>query len=67
MFFFCTLADAFTTSYHIKIVCSCWVLKSSNNACLHNPVASASFLTQKLEKKADQSLCIRKEDWKHGS
>ena len=63
MFFFCTLANAFPTSYHINTVCSSWVLKPSNNACLLNLVPSASFLTQTnwLEKKADQSLCIRKE------
>ena len=63
MFFFCTLANASPTSYHIKTVCFCWVLKPSNNVCLLNLVPSASFLTQSnwLDKKADQSLCIRKE------
>ena len=63
MFFFHTLATCFPTSYHIKTVCSCWVWKPSNNACLLNLVPSASFLTQSnwLEKKADQSFCFRKE------
>ena len=63
MFFFHTLATASPTSYHIKTVCSCWVLKPSINACLLNLVPSASFLTQSdwLEKKADQLLCICKE------
>ena len=62
-FFYHTLADGFPTSYHIKTVCSCWVLKSSNNTCLFNLVPSTSFLTQSnwLEKKSEQSLCIRKE------
>ena len=62
MFFFRTLANAFPTSYHIKSVCSCWVLKPSNNVCLLNLVPSVSFLTQSdsLEKKADQLLYIRK-------
>ena len=63
MFFFYTLANAFPTSYHIKTVCSCWVLKPCNNACLLNLADSASFLTQSdwLEKKVGQLLCIRKE------
>ena len=63
MFFFCTLATAFPTSYCMKTVCSCWVWKLSNDACPLNLVPSASFLTQSdwLEKKADQSLCVGKE------
>ena len=68
MFFFHTLEcsffhTAFPTSYHIKISCSCWVWKPSNNECLLNLVPSASFLTQSnwLEKKVDQSLYVRKE------
>ena len=63
MFFFHTLATVFPTPYHIKTVCSCSVLKPSNNACLLNLVPSASLLTQSnwLEKKADQLPCIRKE------
>ena len=62
-FFFCSPANVVTTSYHIKTFCSCWVLRPSNNACLLNLVSTASFLTQSdwLEKKADQSLCFRKE------
>ena len=61
MFFFCTLATAFPTSYHMKTVCSCWIWKLSN--LIINLVPSASFLTQNdwLEKKANQSLCDRKE------
>ena len=63
MFFFCTLATAFPTSYCMKTVCSCWVWKLSNDACPLNLVPSASFLTQSdwLEKKSDQSFCVRKE------
>ena len=63
MFFFRTLATAFPTTYHMKTDCSCRVWKLSNDACPLKLVPSASFLTQrdKLEKKADQSLCIRKE------
>ena len=63
MFFFYTPASAFPTSYHMKTVCSCWVLKPSNNACLLNLVHRASFLTQSdwLEEKVGQLLCIRKE------
>ena len=63
MFFFRTLANAFPTSYHMKTVCSGWVLKPSNKECLLNFVPSTSFLTQShwLEKKDDESLCIRKE------
>ena len=63
MFFFRIVATAFPTSYRMKTVCSCWVWKLSNDACLLNVVPSASFLTQSdwLEKKADQSLCVRKE------
>ena len=54
MFFFHTLAT-FPTSFHIKTVCSCTYLL--------NLIPSASFLTQSdwLEKKANQSLCVRKE------
>ena len=63
MFFFRTLATAFPTTYHMKTDCSCRVWKLSNDACPLKLVPSASFLMQrdKLEKKADQSLCIRKE------
>ena len=62
MFFFRTLATAFPTSYLMKSVCS-WVWKLSYDAFPRNLVTSASFLTQSdwLEKKADQSLCVRKE------
>ena len=63
MFFFRTLATGFPTSYRMKAVCSCWVWKLSNDACLLNLVPIAFFLTQSdwLEKKADQSLYVRKE------
>ena len=43
MFFFCTLSTAFLTSYHLKIVCSCWVWKLSNHACPLNSVPSALY------------------------
>ena len=46
MFFFCTLASAFPTSYYMKTVCSCWIWKLSNDACSLSLVPSASFLTQ---------------------
>ena len=63
MFFFCTLATAFPTSYCMKTVCSCWVWKLDNDACSLNLVPSASFLMQsdRLEKKVYQSLSVRKE------
>ena len=63
MFFFCTLATTFPTFYFMKTVCSCRVWKLSNDACPLNLIPSASFLTQNdwLEKKADQSLWIKKE------
>ena len=63
MFFFHTLANAFPTSYHTKTVCSCQVLKHSNNACQLNLLPCVSSLTQSdwLEKKLVQSLCITKE------
>ena len=63
MFFFHALATVFTTSCHGKNVCCRWVWKFSNDACPLNLIRSASFLTQSdwLEKKANQSLCIRKE------
>ena len=63
MFFFRALATVLPTSYRMKTVCFCWVRKLSNNTCPRNLVPSASFLTQSnwLEKKADQSLCVRKE------
>ena len=63
MFFFLTLATAFPTSYQMKTVCSCWVWKLSNDACPLNLLPSASFLRQNdwLQKKVDQSLCVRKE------
>ena len=63
MFFFHTLATVFPTSCHMKTVCSCWVWKLSNDACSLNLVPSVSFLTQRdwLEKKADQSIFVRKE------
>ena len=63
LFFFCTLATAFPTSYHIKTICSFWVWKLSNDAFTLNLVPSASFLMQSywLEKKTDQLLFIRKE------
>ena len=63
MFFFCTLATAFSTSYSMKNDFSCWVWKLSNDACPLNFVPSASFLTQSnwLENNADRSLCITKE------
>ena len=49
--------------YLMKTVCSCWSWKLSNNACSLNLLPSGSFLTQSnwLEKKVDQSLCVRKE------
>ena len=61
MFFFHTLATAFPTPCHI---CSCWVWKLKcmpTESC--SPVPSASFRMQNnwLEKKADQSLRVRKE------
>ena len=63
MFFFRILSTAFPTSYCMKNVCPCWVWKLSNVACPLNLVSSASFLMQSdwLQKKADQSLCVRKE------
>ena len=63
MFFFYTLDNAFPTCHHIKTIFSGSGLKPTNNACLLNLVHSASFPTQGnwLEKKANQSLCIRKE------
>ena len=63
MFFYHALATAFTTSCHTKTVCCCWVWKLSNDACPLNLIPSASFLTQSdwLEKKNNQSFCIRKE------
>ena len=45
IFFFCTLATAFPTSYHMKTVFSFWVWKLSNDACSSNLIAIASFLT----------------------
>ena len=45
MFFFCTLATAFPTSYRMK-TCSCWVWKLSYDACPLSLVTNASFLTQ---------------------
>ena len=61
--FFCTLATAFPTSYHMKTVFSCWGWKLSNDACPLNLAPNSSFLMQSkwLEKKANQSICIRKE------
>ena len=41
--FFCTLATAFPTSYHMKTVCSCWVWKLSNDSCSLNHVPSALY------------------------
>ena len=68
MFFFHTLATAFPTSWHIKTFCSCLVWKASNNSSLLNIVSSASLLTQSdwMEKKANQSFCIRKKAWEEG-
>ena len=64
MFFFHTVATVFPTSSHMKTVCSCrvWKLRCmSTEPC--SPVLTASFGMQNnwLEKKADQSLCVRKE------
>ena len=42
MFFFRTLATAFPTSYRMKTICTCWVLKLSNDACPLNHVLNAS-------------------------
>ena len=68
MFFFHTLATAFPTSWHIKTFCSCLVWKASNNSSLLNIVSSVSLLTQSdwMEKKANQSFCIRKKAWEQG-
>ena len=63
IFFFCTLATAFSSSYSMKTDCSCWVWKLSNDTCPLNLVPGPSFLAQSnwLESNADQSLCITKE------
>ena len=60
MFFFHTLTTVFSNSYLIKTLCSCWVWKLSNDACLLNLIPTAPFLMQSdwLEKKANQSQHI---------
>ena len=58
MLFLRIVVTVFPTSYRMKSVCSCWVWKLSNDACLPNLIPSASFLKQSdsLEEKADQLL-----------
>ena len=68
MLFFRTVANAFPTSYHIKSVCSCWVLKPSNNTCLLNLVPSASFLIESdsWRRKLINCSALEKKPWEQG-